>query len=138
MLESDYYGATTIMFNGSFTSSCTGLVSIVIHGYTVFSSPPNVLTLGYQTSNSASSSNFHHSPLLSLLVALVLHYCDSVDLNFAILYMIIAFLPLICHYCDASNRSLSIMDQDLLGKCLQTNVIIAIWLIGATSNLNCG
>ena len=56
------------------------------------------LTLGYQTSNSASSSkfhhlallvalvlcssNFHHLPLLPLLVALVLHYGDSADLNF--------------------------------------------------------
>ena len=33
----------------------------------------NDLTSGYQTSNSASSSKFHHWPLLALLVALVLH-----------------------------------------------------------------
>ena len=33
----------------------------------------NDLTLGCQTSNSASSSHFHHWPLLALLVALVLH-----------------------------------------------------------------
>ena len=32
----------------------------------------NDLTLGYQTSDSASSSNFQHLPLLALLVALVL------------------------------------------------------------------
>ena len=33
----------------------------------------NDLTLGYQTSDSASSSNFHHWPLLALLVVLVLY-----------------------------------------------------------------
>ena len=67
-----------------------------------------MIILGYQTSNSASSSkfhhlaklallvalvshssNFHHWPLLALLVALVLHQGDSVDFIFAILYMII-------------------------------------------------
>ena len=37
------------------------------------SAPGNDLTLGYQTSNSASSSNFHHLALFALLVALVLH-----------------------------------------------------------------
>ena len=65
----------------------------------------NDLLPGCQTSDSASSSkfhhlallvvlvshssNFHHWPLLALLVALVLNYGDSADLNFAILYMII-------------------------------------------------
>ena len=53
------------------------------------SHPGNDLTLGYQTSNSASSSNFHHLALFALLVALVLHKGDSMDLNFAILYTII-------------------------------------------------
>ena len=33
----------------------------------------NDLTLGCQTSNSESSPIFHHLPLLTLLVALVLH-----------------------------------------------------------------
>ena len=42
-----------------------------------------------QNSNSASSSKLYHWPLLALLVALVLHYGDSADLIFAILYMII-------------------------------------------------
>ena len=46
----------------------------------------NDLTLGYQTSDSASSSKFHHFALLALLLALVLH---SGDLIFAILYVII-------------------------------------------------
>ena len=50
----------------------------------------NDLTLGCQTSNSASSSKFHFLVLLALLVALVLHSGDSADLNFAILCMIIA------------------------------------------------
>ena len=62
-----------------------------------------IIYVGYQTSDSASisklhhlallraqvssSSNFHHWPLLALIVALVLHYGDgdSADLNFAIL-----------------------------------------------------
>ena len=35
------------------------------------------------------SLNFHHWPLLALLVALVLHKGDLADLNFAILCMII-------------------------------------------------
>ena len=58
----------------------------------------NVLSLGYQTSISASSSKFqplallvtlasHHCPLLAFLVALVFHWSDSVDLIFAILCM---------------------------------------------------
>ena len=38
-----------------------------------FTLPGNDLTLGCQTSDSASSSNFHHLPLLALLVALVLY-----------------------------------------------------------------
>ena len=41
---------------------------------------------GYQTSDSASSSKFHHLALLALFVALVLHYGDSAYFNFAILY----------------------------------------------------
>ena len=61
----------------------------------------NDLTLGYQTSDSAISSKFHHLALLAmllalvshtsnfhnwaLLVTLVLHWCDSADFNFAIL-----------------------------------------------------
>ena len=60
---------------------------------------------GYQTSDSAvvqnfstallvalvsCSSNFHHWPLLALIVALMLHLGDSADLKFAILYIIIA------------------------------------------------
>ena len=56
---------------------------------------------GCQTSDSASSSKLHHFALFALLVALVsfslnflvalvLHEGDLVDLNFAILYMIIA------------------------------------------------
>ena len=45
----------------------------------------NDLTLGYQSSDSASSSKFHHWPLLALLVVLVLHWGYSADLNFAIL-----------------------------------------------------
>ena len=59
----------------------------------------NDLTLGYQTSDSVSSSNFHHlalllmlvlhssnfhhRPLLALLVALVLHLGDSANFNFS-------------------------------------------------------
>ena len=41
------------------------------------------------------SSNFHHWPLLAFLVALELHSGDSVDLNFAIPYMIIGLYELI-------------------------------------------
>ena len=68
----------------------------------------NDLTLGCQSSDSASSSklnhllamlvalvshssNFYHWPLFPLLVELVLHLGDSADLNFAILYMIIEY-----------------------------------------------
>ena len=40
---------------------------------------------GYQTSDSAISSKIHPLALLALLVALVLQWGDSADLNFAIL-----------------------------------------------------
>ena len=53
-----------------------------------------------QTSDSASSSNFHRWPLLALLLEIVLHLGDSA--NFSILYMIIYIITrqLLC--CNVS------------------------------------
>ena len=55
-------------------------------GWPTLASPPlNDLTIGYQPSDSASSSKFHYLAWLAFLVLLVLLYSDSADLNFAIL-----------------------------------------------------
>ena len=92
---------------------------------------------GCQTSNSARcskshhlallvalshSSIFHHWPLLALLVALVLHYGDSADLNFAILYMII----------DSSTACCSLVK---LRSWLSSAILINEFLCRETHNL---
>ena len=47
---------------------------------------------GYQTSDSASSSKFHHWSLLALLVALVLHWGESAISNLLSYCKIIALI----------------------------------------------
>ena len=74
-------------------------------------------------------SNFHHRPLLALLVALVLHKGDSADLNFAILYMIIGANK---YAVGATATDTQYVEQ--IDICFHVNTIITGTTLSSVSN----